>query len=223
MTRDHARTRYILDMPWPVAVLAGLSACVFAGVVTLRVLVWPVTIPSGSMQPTLDPGDFLFVEKFAYVGAAVPARGDIVAFRPVTGESQHQVFIKRVVGGPGDVVQMIDGALWVNGARVSAATGETRPVEGFGGESETVKVFAETPRPGLSHRVWDRAVTDGDATEPYETPPGMLFVLGDDRDNSSDSRFEMNGFGFVPASEVVGRVTWKLDPASMSWSRLDGR
>jgi signal peptidase I len=182
------------------------------------VAIEPFRIPSESMLPTLRPGDHLFVNKLVYgarlpwgelrlPGLRAPRRGDVVVFRaqPATGASPF--LVKRIVGLPGDRVRGRDGRLWVNGVPVEQwPTGEVW-VDGAGtplsGRRESLD--------GREHAVLD---DPGRVAAPFEgvVPPGRYFVLGDNRDHSSDSR----AFGPVSFTDLVGPV------AFLYWSGVPG-
>lgn len=194
------------------------------------VLYQPFNIPSGSMAPTLMVGDYVFAAKYAYgygrysipfapswisgrVLAADPDYGDIVVFR--TAKDRSVDYVKRVVGLPGDRIQMRQGRLILNDRPVtrvaleSARAGSTCRAD----EDAKVKRWRETLPNGASY-VTNDCVDDGylDNTNVFTVPPGHFFVLGDNRDNSTDSR--MSSFGFVPMDNLVGKVTrifWSLD------------
>ena len=199
----------------------------------------PFWIPSGSMKDTLLIGDFLFVNKMAYgysayscpfaicpisgrIFGSEPERGDVVVFRhPVNGQD----FIKRVVGLPGDTVQMQNGRLYINGDEAPQVAngyfvetyepqGPTRSlppcIEGavpLGGDCSKEKAIETLPN-GVSHSVLN--VYDGrfDNTGVFSVPAGHYFFVGDNRDNSTDSRErpDRGGVGFVPYDHLIGRA-----------------
>jgi signal peptidase I len=176
----------------------------------------PFNIPSGSMKPTLLVGDYLFTSKYAYgyskhslpfspplfggrVLEDLPQRGDVVVFKlPSDGRTDY---IKRVVGLPGDRIQMRDGVLHINGEAVTKER-----VGGFvDDEGRELARFVETLPNGRQYEVLD-ATANGpyDTTRVFEVPADHLFVMGDNRDNSMDSRTRL--VGFVPIENLVGRA-----------------
>jgi signal peptidase I len=179
----------------------------------------PFSIPSGSMRPTLLEGDYLFVSKFAYgysryslplgpnlfsgrIWSAEPVRGDVVVFK--FPPNPNLDYIKRVVGLPGDRIQMINGVLHINGVAVKRVkTGVIDNVD----VTETqgpVDVYHETLPNGVEYDTLDLDPNSStDNTREWLVPPGHYFMMGDNRDNSSDSRLSV---GFVPAENLVGRA-----------------
>ena len=175
----------------------------------------PVSVPSGSMEPTLQVGDYFFASKYAYgygrysapfgllpiddrVLGSLPQRGDVVVFRPRTDPETD--YVKRIVGLPGDRIQMIDGRLYINHVAVK--------LEDLGDystdEIRSARLQRETLPEGVSYLVIDyTAASIGDDTSEIVVPVGEYFMLGDNRDNSADSRFAM---GTVPYGNLVGKA-----------------
>ncbi len=177
--------------------------------------------PSGSMQPALQAGQIFAVAKWAYGysdrsfapfsslvpegrwNARVPERGDIVVFEPVPEPGRN--FVKRVVGLPGERIQMIGGVLHINGAAIAREADGDAQIEGHSGGLETFPAFRETLPNGVSYIVIERGETELDNTPEVVVPDGHVFVMGDDRDNSADSRV-VTVVGFVPTENLLGRV-----------------
>jgi signal peptidase I len=224
----------------------GISVAVQAlllAIVVRTLLFQPFTIPSGSMLPNLLVGDYLFVSKYTYgysrysvpfapnlfsgrFWAGQPERGDVIVFKLPSNPKLD--YIKRVIGLPGDRIQMIDGVLHINGVAVKReARGEWTPETG----GPAIPVYVETLPNGVSYRTLDLiARGQGDNTKVFEVPAGRYFMMGDNRDNSLDSRFDV---GYVPYENLVGPARmvffsvagdghpmafWRW-PADMRWSR----
>ncbi len=221
-------------------------ALLLAGLIR-SLLFQPFWIPTGSMKSTLLIGDFLFVNKFAYgysyascpsmfgvdfcgfakgkenrLFGSEPEVGDVVVFKhPVSGQD----FIKRLIGGPGDSVQVIEGVLFINGEEaVQTSIGDF--VETFGPQGsqqnyprcnrrnvglggDCVKpAFTETFPNGNTHTILDFETRPTDNTQEFVVPEGHYFFMGDNRDNSQDSRVDQRalGVGFVPRENILGRA-----------------
>ncbi|WP_395670358.1 signal peptidase I [Phenylobacterium sp.] len=200
----------------------------------LRVLFFqPFTIPSASMEPNLYEGDYIIVSKYSYGYSRHSApfspplfegrilerkaqRGDVVVFKlPSDGRTDY---IKRVVGLPGDRIQMQNGLLYLNGQQVKRdKVGNYREDSGFGFARDIVR-YRETLPGGRTYLTDDFGPAhDLDQTEVYVVPEGHYFMMGDNRDNSQDSRvpMEAGGVGYVPAENLVGKAQIIL----LSWHR----
>ena len=202
-----------------VAVIVGLV------IAAKTAIAEPYYVPSGSMEPTLQIGDELLATKYPYgyssaslpifvtlpesqrILGALPRRGDVIVFRWPGDRSQ--IWVKRVVGLPGDRVEMKDGHLWINGAQVGLKPDGVGENESEDGSQEPVERFIETLPGGRSHTIFKHAtIGQFDNTPEVTVPKDHLFVMGDNRDNSADSRIplDMGGVGLLPVSDLVGRV-----------------
>jgi signal peptidase I len=172
---------------------------------------------SGSMAPTLPRGDNYLVSTLAYNFSA-PQRGDVVVFRPP--HHSNQIWVKRVVGIPGDRVQFLNGVVRINGVPAQLRLLGTNPEKCEGSQQvcATATRYLET-LPGSSPHLIQREdfASPYADTLVYAVPANSYFVVGDDRDNSMDSR--MDDVGFVPANAIVGKVTTKyFDGTKRSWT-----
>jgi signal peptidase I len=208
----------------------------------------PFNIPSGSMKATLLIGDYLFVSKYSYgyshyslplspplfpgrVFGSMPERGDVVVFRLPKDDSTD--YIKRVIGLPGDRIKMIDGMLYINGSAVKRER-VSDFIDDENGGSERVRRWRETLPNGVTYQTLD--LQDNgflDNTQEYVVPAGHYFMMGDNRDNSTDSRV-LSAVGYVPFENLVGKAqiiffsigdgepAWHIWswPWSVRWSRL---
>ena len=178
----------------------------------------PFRIPSGSMQPTLAVGDYIVVTKWSYgygrysfaplegllpqgrVFARAPERGDVVVFRPPPEPDRD--FIKRVIGLPGDRIQVNDGVLYINGEAVQREViGVTTDCPNQQRGIVEATLVRETLPNGVSYMTCDEGMTEWDNTRVYVVPENNYFMMGDDRDNSDDSR---RSVGYVPFDNLVG-------------------
>jgi signal peptidase I len=209
----------------------------------------PFNIPSGSMENTLLVGDYLFVSKFSYgythyslpfspplfsgrIWSSNPQRGDVVVFRLPKDDSID--YIKRVVGLPGDKIQVINGLLHINGVPVKREPIDPIVETNEYGRSETIKRWQETLPNGVTYVTLERPIQHLENTQVFEVPPEHFFMMGDNRDNSSDSRDPTSGVGYVPLENIIGRaqiiffsiregehawMVWRW-PWSVRWNRL---
>ena len=216
-------------------------------VVIKTFLFQPFTISSGSMMPTLLVGDYLFVNKFSFgysryslpfspnlfsgrIFGSDPDRGDVVVFRyPPNPDIDY---IKRVIGLPGDRVQVRNGILYLNDEPVPRTADGTFTSDYRRDPGRDIPVFRETLPDGVSYDTLDELRNGpGDNTREFIVPEDHYFMMGDNRDNSLDSRFDV---GFVPAENLIGRASliffslgndtsfaqiWKW-PFNMRWDRM---
>lgn len=229
--REMTALEETLDILRTVALAVGITLLV------RFFLFQPFNIPSGSMKPTLLVGDFILVDKIDYgysrasliwpltrapmhgrLFEGAPERGEIVVFKNAADHNKD--YIKRVIGMPGDTVQVISGVVHINGVRVQRELVEgeltcDRP-------SPAARLYRETMPDGPSYIVQecqgDRNLLDN--TEPFTVPEGYYFLMGDNRDDSADSRTTMVGYQpldgwdhrpstphFVPLDQIVGKAT----------------
>ena len=236
-----------------------LQALAIAFVVRLF-LFQPFVIPSSSMEGTLLIGDYIFVSKYSYgyskysfaiptwfwseiipynfsgrILPGAPSQGDVIVFR--NPNKPDLDYIKRLVALPGDTIQMQDGVLYINNKAVPKKRIADHIEWDAAGNEQRVPQFQETLPNGAVYHVLDRQPdTEFDDTQPVRVPEGYYFMMGDNRDNSSDSRDKLNGVGFVPFENLVGKAqivffshnsgaslllpwTW---PTGIRWTRFFG-
>jgi signal peptidase I len=190
--------------------------------ITIRIFAYePFNIPSGSMIPTLLVGDYLFVSKFSYgysryslpwglpwikgrILAGQPERGDVAVFKLPSDNKTD--YIKRLIGLPGDTIQVVNGILHINGEPVLREKVEEKSVQIQGIYSTQVTEYIETLPNGVKHRIWERSDEELlDNTPVFTVPADHYFAMGDNRDSSQDSRV-ISAVGFVPFENLVGRA-----------------
>ena len=231
----NAAQQAVKESPWKIGLFGLMAFAVMVLALGSPLLIrtylyQPFNVPSGSMIPTLRIGDAFFASKYAYARpwGNVPARGDVIVF--LSPKDNTTVFIKRVVGLPGDRIQMKQGLLHINGApvareRLAYFVGE----DACGSKAVTAKRWRETLPNGVSHETLD-CVDNGfyDNTNVFTVPEGRIFVLGDNRDNSVDSRV-LSQMGYVPVENVIGRAGMiffsnspgeRGKPAEVRWGRI---
>ena len=193
---------------------------IFLALLIRSFLYEPFRIPSGSMYPTLRVGDYLFVSKFTYgyshfsfpggfpffkgrIFYSEPKRGDVVVFR--FPQNTRIDYIKRIIGLPGDKIQIKEGRLYINGKMVERSPLEQYVIDEYVKLPEYYHQYEETLPNGVKHRILE--ISDGerivDNTEVFEVPQNSFFVMGDNRDRSDDSRISV---GFVPMENLVGKA-----------------
>lgn len=184
----------------------------------------PFRIPSSSLEPTLLIGDFILANKYTYglklpifrntiLKIGTPQRGDIIVFR--WPPNKHYYFIKRIVGVPGDHIDYIDKTLIINGQQAIQMTEPVIPairtvLRENGGLMRVVEKQEDLL--GVRHNIYQEPNKAGYNFQNINVPEGMYLVMGDNRDNSADSRY----WGFVPVENIVGKATWVW----MSWDSL---
>ncbi|HBO59482.1 MAG TPA: signal peptidase I [Alphaproteobacteria bacterium] len=208
----------------------------------------PFSIPSGSMIPTLLVGDYLFVSKMSYgyskhslplsmplikgrIFYTQPERGDVIVFKMPSDNKTD--YIKRLIGLPGDKIQMKDGRLYINGAIVDRKSEGEYVLRDASGKAMRFEKYTETLPNGKQHPILE-ASDEGmyDNTQEFTVPEDHFFMMGDNRDSSMDSRSVK--VGFVPKNNLVGKAkflffshddsaawwqVWKW-PMAVRWSRL---
>ncbi|MEO1205367.1 MAG: signal peptidase I [Pseudomonadota bacterium] len=201
----------------------------------------PFNIPSGSMKPTLLVGDYLFVSKLSYgysrfsfpfspnlfgdgtrVFSGTPDRGDVVVFK--LPRDRETDYIKRVIGLPGDEIVVRGGVVIINGKEVPRTRDGNFETVSDTGRRRSIPQYTETLPNGVTYKVLD-ADSQGpfDNVGPYTVPAGNYFMMGDNRDNSTDSR-ALWGVGYVPHENLIGRAEIIFfsgavdEPGALEWT-----
>lgn len=218
----------ILREPILVEYSRSLFPVILIVLVLRSFLVEPFRIPSGSMMPTLLVGDFILVNKFAYgvrlpvintkiINIAEPKRGDVVVFRYPKDPSTD--YIKRVIGLPGDTITYSNKQLYINGKAIDVKDEDVYQGVGSGVGMSGARLELEN-LDGVKHNILIDKHRPSMNNE-YVVPAGHYFVMGDNRDNSNDSRY----WGTVPEQNLVGRafmiwMNWDSANGGISWDRI---
>ena len=229
-------TKPAAETSWLETVKVIVQALILALVVR-TFLFQPFNIPSGSMKSTLLIGDYLFVSKYSYgfsrfsfpwpldgvnfsgrIWGSEPKRGDVIVFKLPKDNSTD--YIKRLIGLPGDRIQVTQGVLRINGEPVKLEPLAPFVEKDYYGVDVKTRAFKETLPGGVSHTILKRE--DGgfqNNTPEYVVPAGHYFMMGDNRDNSQDSRF-LDAVGYVPYENLIGKarvVFFSIDEGSAPW------
>ncbi|GHB08265.1 signal peptidase I [Salinicola rhizosphaerae] len=200
--------------PWPVDYARSFFPVLLVVLILRSFVIEPFQIPSGSMRPTLEVGDFILVNKFAYglrlpvtnteiADVGKPERGDVMVFRFPRDPSVN--FIKRVIGLPGDHIRYENKQLYVNGKPVPKSMIDDSPAE-----APEEELFDEQLG-DVTHHIFNNPQSPGPQMREIVVPDHEYFMMGDNRDHSNDSRY----WGFVPEKNIVGK-------AFAVWMHWDG-
>jgi signal peptidase I len=209
----------------PLRAFVEIGAILGISFASTTAIAQPFYVPSGSMQPTLAIGDAFLATKYPYgysrysipyaSGTAtggrilqhMPKVGDVIVFR--LPRNSHETLVKRVIGLPGDHIKMVGGHLWINDKELALKPDGHGLVEAEDGREIDVARFVETLPNGVTHRIfkwtWSGPLDD---TKEFVVPAGHVFAMGDNRDNSLDSRVSVadGGVGYIPVENLVGRA-----------------
>ena len=225
-----AKRRRISDLKpsWLVEYSRSFFPALLLVLLVRSFVIQPYRVPTGSLEPTVLPGDFILVNQFAYglhlpvlntkiVNVGEPKVGDIALFR--FPENPSLTYVKRVIGVPGDHVVYKNKSLTING-RVMQQMDLGMALDQEYAVPSAVKVKQEV-LPTVTHKIFIRDEITAGATIDVNVPSGYYFVMGDNRDNSDDSRH----WGFVPESNLVGKafaiwMSWDSQNHAVRWSRI---
>lgn len=199
--------------------IKSLTVAIILAMIFRSLLFEPFYIPSGSMKSTLLIGDYVFVSKYSYgyskysfpfglnlfsgrIFSTPPERGDVIVFK--LPKNPRINYIKRLVGLPGDTIQVLDGILFINGKPLPRTRTKNFLDTDQDGNTYEIPSYVETMPNGVSYLTLDQTDTGQlDNTELYTVPPKHYFFMGDNRDNSQDSRV-LSAVGFVPEENLLG-------------------
>jgi signal peptidase I len=222
----HKRAQYVRRRD---SIITALALFVAIGLALARIFLFqPFNMTSESMRPNIVAIDVFWASKWNYgfsrlstpffpqnirgrIGGKPPERGEIVVFK--LPRDNKTDYIKRLIGLPGDRIQIVGGKLIINDTPLTYKLLKPETITVSSGDKQNTTRFVETLPNGRNYIIYD-LITDGpfDNTEVYVVPEGHYFMMGDNRDNSSDSRADpllQGGVGFVPAENLVGRVMIK--------------
>ncbi len=203
-----------MHYPWLIDWSRALFPVLIAVLIIRSFIVQPYRVPTGSLEPTVMPGDLILVNQYEYgfhlpvwhteiMKVSKPKRGQIVLFRwPV---NPGITFVKRLVGMPGDHISYVNKVLTINGKEAKQTFVKNTEDREFPGQHIAVKEYREDLK-GVEHNIWRRADMPGKNFKDLVVPPGHYFMMGDNRDGSDDSR----GWGFVPKDALIGRAMWTM-------------
>ncbi len=227
----YRRFRSLPDKPSPTLVesVVSLFPIILLVWVIRSFIVQPYRVPTGSLEPTVSPGDFIIVNQFAYglrmpvfhtkfLSIGEPKRGDLVVF--YWPPDPQLIFIKRMIGLPGDLIRYQDKVLYIDGRKISQSF--VKPAYDREPDRAPVEVYQfKEQLDSIEHAIFIRP--DHDTSGDFEVlvPEGYYFVMGDNRDNSSDSRV----WGFVPEGNLIGKawvvaVSWDHNHKHIRWHRI---